>query len=109
MCISAFNDRDHSSIMDETAKSKQYWGEQERRATQGRGIDIGCGPDPVTEDARRFDKEDGDANRISEFVHDQFDFVYSSHCLEHMRDPKAALLEWWKLVKRHESCRLNHS
>jgi SAM-dependent methyltransferase len=32
-------------------------------------------------------------------VHEQFDFVYSSHCLEHMRDPRSALLEWWKLVK----------
>lgn len=86
--------------MDETTKSKIYWGENERRATQGRGIDIGCGPDPVTADARRFDVEDGDANRISDFVRDQFDFVYSSHCLEHMHDPKAAILEWWKLVKQ---------
>jgi SAM-dependent methyltransferase len=86
--------------MDETTKSKMYWGEHERRATQGHGIDIGCGPDPVTKDARRFDKEDGDANRISDFVRDQFDFVYSSHCLEHMYDPKATILEWWKLVKQ---------
>jgi SAM-dependent methyltransferase len=85
--------------MDETTKSKAYWGENERRATQGRGIDIGCGPDPVTPDARRFDVEDGDANCISNFVHDQFDFVYSSHCLEHMHDPRATILEWWKLVK----------
>src|SRR5215472_3075470 len=86
--------------MDETTKSKLYWGELERRAVQGRGIDIGCGPDPVTADARRFDVEDGDANRISDFVREQFDFVYSSHCLEHMHDPKSTILEWWKLVKQ---------
>lgn len=86
--------------MDETTKSKMYWGENERKATEGRGIDIGCGPDPVTADARRFDKEDGDANCISKFVRDQFDFVYSSHCLEHMHDPKSTILEWWKLVKQ---------
>ena len=85
--------------MDETTKSKMYWGEQEKRATQGRGIDIGCGRDPVTKDARRFDKADGDANRITEFVREQFDFVYSCHCLEHMHDPRSAILEWWKLVK----------
>jgi SAM-dependent methyltransferase len=47
----------------------------------------------------RFDVEQGDAGRITEYVHRQFDYVYSSHCLEHMHDPASALLEWWKLVK----------
>lgn len=85
--------------MNETTKAKQYWGPTERQATQGQGIDIGCGPDPVTPGARRFDLEDGDANVASQHVKDQFDFVYSSHCLEHMHDPKATILDWWKLVK----------
>lgn len=85
--------------MNETTKSKQYWGAIEKEATTGRGIDIGCGPDPVTPDARRFDLEDGDANVASQFVKEQFDFVYSSHCLEHMHDPHATILDWWKLVK----------
>lgn len=43
--------------------------------------------------------EDGDANIITKFVHEQFDYVYSSHCLEHMKNPKNALAEWWQLVK----------
>jgi SAM-dependent methyltransferase len=85
--------------MDETTKAKQYWGHVEKKAICGSGIDIGCGPDPVTPDARRFDIEDGDANRISEFVGEQFDFVYSSHCLEHMYDPYLTIIDWWKLVK----------
>ncbi len=85
--------------MDETSKSRAVWGAVERAALQGRGIDIGCGPDPVTPDVRRFDVADGDANEITRFVHEQFDFVYSSHCLEHMRDPRAALREWWQLVR----------
>jgi SAM-dependent methyltransferase len=85
--------------MDETTKSRTYWGPREWKATRGKGIDIGCGPDPVTEDARRFDMQDGDANRITDFVHEQFDFVYSSHCLEHMHDPRTTILDWWKLVK----------
>jgi SAM-dependent methyltransferase len=85
--------------MDETTKSRKYWGPREWEATRGKGIDIGCGPDPVTEDARRFDMQDGDANRITDFVHEQFDFVYSSHCLEHMHDPRTTILDWWKLVK----------
>ncbi len=85
--------------MNETSKAKQYWGPIEHAATQGRGIDIGCGPDPVSPDARRFDIEDGDANCVSKYVMEKFDFVYSSHCLEHMHDPKITILDWWKLVK----------
>jgi hypothetical protein len=85
--------------MNETTKSKQYWGAIEKEATRGRGIDIGCGPDPVTSEARRFDLADGDANVVSQYVKDQFDFVYSSHCLEHMHDPRVTILDWWKLVK----------
>jgi len=85
--------------MKETSKSKQFWGPTEEDATQGHGIDIGCGPDPVRADAIRFDRENGDANRITDFVHQEFDYVYSSHCLEHMDDPRQAILEWWKLVK----------
>ncbi|MEI6322438.1 MAG: class I SAM-dependent methyltransferase [bacterium] len=85
--------------MNECTKSKRYWGELEMRAISGVGIDIGCGPDPVTPTARGFDINDGDANVITQFVHERFDFVFSSHCLEHMHDPFAALNEWWQLVK----------
>jgi SAM-dependent methyltransferase len=85
--------------MNETSKTKQIWTPAEWAILAGRGIDIGCGPDPVTPTARRFDMEDGDANEITRFVSEQFDFVYSSHCLEHMRAPRKALLEWWQLVK----------
>jgi SAM-dependent methyltransferase len=65
----------------------------------GKGIDIGCGADPIFPDVRRFDLEDGDANEITRFVHDDFDFVYASHCLEHMHDPRKTLLDWWRLVR----------
>jgi SAM-dependent methyltransferase len=85
--------------MNETTKSKLYWGPVEQQATQGCGIDIGCGPDPVTPATRRFDLEQGDANLITRFVKEQFDFVYSSHCLEHMHDARTTILEWWTLVK----------
>ena len=85
--------------MNESTKSKRYWGRVEKQALLGEGIDIGCGRDPVTPNARRFDLEHGDANIISQFIKEQFDFVYSSHCLEHMHNPQSAILEWWKLVK----------
>lgn len=85
--------------MDETSKTRKIWGPFERSILTGRGIDIGSGPDPLGADVRTFDIADGDANDISRFVHERFDFVYASHCLEHMRDPRTAILEWWKLVK----------
>jgi SAM-dependent methyltransferase len=85
--------------MNESTKAQAHWGPLEKQATQGNGIDIGCGPDPVTPKARRFDLEHGDANVVSHHVKEQFDFVYSSHCLEHMHDPRMTILDWWKLVK----------
>jgi SAM-dependent methyltransferase len=85
--------------MDETSKARKYWGTLEKSVVVGNGIDIGCGPDPVTPSARRFDLEHGDANVVSQYVKAQFDFVYSSHCLEHMHDPQMTILDWWKLVK----------
>lgn len=85
--------------MKETTKSRPHWGPLELKVLAGHGIDIGCGPDPVRSDARRFDIENGDANRITDFVKEQFDYVYASHCLEHMDDPRATVLDWWKLVK----------
>jgi SAM-dependent methyltransferase len=85
--------------MYETTKTKRLWGEAEKSILTGKGIDIGCGPDPITSDAYGFDKDDGDANEITKYVHEEFDFVFSSHCLEHMRDPRKAIQEWWKLVR----------
>ncbi len=86
--------------MNETTKSRKLWGELEHAVLTGRGIDIGCGPDPVTADVLRFDLEQGDANHITRHVEaGAFDFVYASHCLEHMHDPRQAVQEWWRLVR----------
>ena len=85
--------------MDETSKTRKIWTSFENSLLSGKGIDIGCGPDPINVNARRFDIEDGDANSILNYVHDEFDFVYSSHCLEHMFEPRKTLLDWWALVK----------
>lgn len=85
--------------MDENTKTRRTWGPREWAILSGEGIDIGCGPDPLTPEVQRFDLEHGDANEITKFVNCQFDFVYSSHCLEHMHKPQSAILEWWKLVK----------
>jgi SAM-dependent methyltransferase len=72
-----------------------------RRYFQERSvIDIGCGDDPVVPWAEPFDRADGDANLITEYLPGRsFDVVHSSHCLEHMRVPREALAQWWALVR----------
>ena len=85
--------------MNEASKTRTLWGPRERAWLEGKGLDIGCGPDPILPGVRAFDVGDGDANEITAYVSDSFDFVFSSHCLEHMHDPRHALEQWWHLVK----------
>lgn len=66
---------------------------------QGQGIDIGCGRDPVTEDCTKWDKGDGDAQFMKGIEEKKYDWVYSSHCLEHLIDPAESLRNWWRILK----------
>ena len=86
--------------MNETAKTLSLMSaEQKKELLKGKGIDIGCGSDPVISDCIKFDMEQGDANHITDYIKEKFDFVWSSHCLEDMENPHQAILEWWSLVK----------
>lgn len=70
------------------------------RYLSGRLIDIGAGADLVAPHAERFDLDEGDANVITRHrPAGEYDAVHSSHCLEHMHDPRAALAEWWALLR----------
>lgn len=64
----------------------------------GRGIDIGCGASPVTPECDKWDKAQGDATYMKGVPIESYDWVYSSHCLEHIEDPKTAIINWWYLV-----------
>ena len=70
-----------------------------QRVFLGRGIDIGCGDDPVTPDCVRWDLEQGDAQELPGLPPETFDWVYSSHCLEDLADPGRALQRWWEVLK----------
>lgn len=87
--------------MNEASKTNKIRGEQFiDRYLREKVIDIGAANDLVCQWAERFDIEDGDANFITEFRSPgSYDTVHSSHCLEHMPDPRRALHEWWSLVK----------
>ena len=83
----------------EASKTRGTWNDDVLSLMKGNGIDIGCGNDPIFPGVDCFDQVDGDANDISRYVKKQYDFVFSSHCLEHTRDPYHALQEWFRLVR----------
>lgn len=73
----------------------------------GKGLDIGCGTFKVLPQALGVDNDMTsvrniavhDATDLSLFATQQFDWVYSSHLLEHLVDPQKALAEWWRVLK----------
>lgn len=82
--------------------------------TRGFVLDLGCGPQKtfphfVGVDNRRDTALFGipmnpdltvpDATKLSMFADGAVDAVFSSHLLEHVEDYKAALREWWRVVK----------
>lgn len=74
----------------------------------GAGLDVGGRPDPLALYAelfpritavRTWDLEDGDGQRLAGVADASLDFVHSSHCLEHLADPAAALANWLRVVR----------
>lgn len=97
--------------MYESSKSVFHKIKDSRYATRylvGDGIDIGAGPDPLhhyyeffplMKSCRAWDLGDGDAELMATVPDSHFDFVHSSHCLEHMRNVHVALENWVRILK----------
>lgn len=97
--------------MHETSKAIQRRLHDSRFASRyfvGQGIDIGAGPDalgqyaaqfPLLRSCRSWDVNDGDAQLLATIADASLDFAHSSHCLEHMRDPREALHHWLRVLK----------
>jgi SAM-dependent methyltransferase len=75
----------------------------------GYGLDVGGGPDslalfhelfPLIRNVVIYDSPQGDAQKLDNVEDESFDFLYSSHCLEHVRDAAEALANWIRVVKR---------
>lgn len=75
---------------------------------RGRAIDIGGRPDPLSlyvelfpllESVRVWDVEDGDAELMTGLADESFDLVHSSHCLEHLRDPRKGIQHWFRILR----------
>ena len=72
------------------------------RYLKGQGVDIGAGNDPLRipqGNVIAWDQPQGDASRIEGVPDASMDFVYSSHCLEHLQDLRLALWNWMRVLK----------
>lgn len=78
------------------------------RYFKGQGIDIGAGNDglsnymefmPLVKSIYDWDVGDGDAQYLDGVEDNSFDFIHSSHCLEHLHDPVIAIGNWLRVLK----------
>lgn len=70
---------------------------------KGKGIDIGCGKDKLIVEQGSVDAWDlsnGDAMLMEGIENETYDFVYSSHCLEHLKDVEISLFNWSRILKK---------
>jgi len=86
-----------------TRRKRSYFFE---KYCQGKGIDIGCHNAKILPEADGFDKQDlpgvtiiGDATHMEGVQDNNYDWVYSSHCLEHIQDVHTGLQNWWRILK----------
>lgn len=95
--------------MKETSKSLIRRLNDIRYATRyfvGSGIDIGAGDDslgkyaeifPLISNLTTWDTPQGDAQYMQGIAENSFNFIHSSHCLEHINDPYEAFDNWIKI------------
>jgi ubiquinone/menaquinone biosynthesis C-methylase UbiE len=91
-----------------SARRRYHDGNFVTRFFRGDGIDIGAGQDSLAQYRRQFslmtsvrawDVGDGDAQYLASIGDQTFDWVHSSHCLEHLQDPRVALGHWLRVLK----------
>jgi len=79
------------------------------RYCKGQGLDLACGDKKIKETAIGCDigkARDSAADfaidlegGLTLFASDTFDFIFSSHYLEHAKDPPYLLQEWWRVIR----------
>lgn len=69
----------------------------------GNGLDIGAGHDGISKhnfSVKEWDLGDGDAQFLYSVPDGYYDFVHSSHCLEHMKNIGIALDNWIRVCRK---------
>lgn len=79
-----------------TGNAMQFVAPYAEKFCRGRGVDVGAGPWSLP-GAVAIDVQDGgDAMRLPD---GPLDYVFSSHCLEHLADPIGALHHWKSRIR----------
>ena len=93
----------------------QRWYKDEKimKMLKGRGLEIGGDVPGISQnisfgafllkldyDASKQDSIPQDATDLPNFSNDEFDFIISSHTLEHLANPIKALKEWERVIKK---------
>lgn len=91
--------RPHRTLETTKAKPRRTREKFFEKFCQGKGLDIGYGGDPLAENCQGWDIEHGDAQTLEGLKDPEFDFVYSSHTLEHLDNAEIALKNWWKIIR----------
>lgn len=124
LCMRPFNLTQLDEAVKEVLKRKMYTSETQKIRQRVRDyieinetnvedpnnnlkiLDIGCGTDKIFKGAYGIDKrhlpgvdEVIDISKGLPFENESYDYVYSSHCLEDLVDPKETLAEWLRVLK----------
>lgn len=74
---------------------------------KGKGVDFGARHDKIKPDALGVDRDDVfdidmvlDVSKPLPFKDEVFDYVFSSHCLEHIEDTEETLKEWLRVLAK---------
>jgi SAM-dependent methyltransferase len=88
-------------VAGETSKAKKRRVMEEffKKYCNGLGLDIGYGGDLIVPNAEGWDFEHGDARFLQGVEDSKYDFVYSSHTLEHVDDAEESLFNWFRVIK----------
>ncbi len=66
---------------------------------RGYGLDIGCGATPLPGAIGIEDNPEENAYKLDRFADGSLDYVFSSHCVEHLKDWPVALRLWIRKLK----------
>jgi GT2 family glycosyltransferase/ADP-heptose:LPS heptosyltransferase len=112
LCMDRIRDEDAVAAIEHVLAMKNPYSETAKIRDRvlpfctGKGIDIGCGRDPLTGDCVAYDDDpwpevtmQGDARRVP-ISYGTFDWVYSSHAIEDLDDTEAVVKEWARLVRK---------
>ncbi len=84
-----------------TGNASRFILEKAKQYCRGRGIDVGAGKWPLPGATPIQEGKRQDAFKLDASPDGSLDFVFSSHCLEHLDDWQRALRVWIRKLKTH--------